>query len=101
MFESNREAEGRATALGRDVQRLITWSSETESGDRDELMWPSGGQRRQLHPPSSRAVGGRGRAEMLQPGERALHPGDPGRVDGACNRQKYAAADQDHVGREL
>ncbi|HJT92377.1 MAG TPA: ATP-dependent DNA helicase [Mycobacterium sp.] len=26
-----------ATALGRDVQRLIAWSSETESGDRDEL----------------------------------------------------------------
>ena len=26
-----------ASALGRDVQRLITWSSETDSGDRDEL----------------------------------------------------------------
>lgn len=26
-----------ASALGRDVQRLIAWSSETESGDRDEV----------------------------------------------------------------
>jgi ATP-dependent DNA helicase DinG len=26
-----------ATALGRDVQRLIAWSSSTETGDRDEL----------------------------------------------------------------
>jgi ATP-dependent DNA helicase DinG len=26
-----------ATALGRDVQRLTTWSSDTETGDRDEL----------------------------------------------------------------
>jgi ATP-dependent DNA helicase DinG len=26
-----------ATALGRDVQRLVAWSSTTESGDRDEL----------------------------------------------------------------
>jgi ATP-dependent DNA helicase DinG len=26
-----------ASALGRDVQRLITWSSSTETGDRDEL----------------------------------------------------------------
>jgi ATP-dependent DNA helicase DinG len=26
-----------ATALGRDVQRLTAWSSETETGDRDEL----------------------------------------------------------------
>jgi ATP-dependent DNA helicase DinG len=26
-----------ATALGRDVQRLIAWSSETDTGDRDEL----------------------------------------------------------------
>jgi ATP-dependent DNA helicase DinG len=26
-----------ASALGRDVQRLIAWSSETDSGDRDEL----------------------------------------------------------------
>ncbi|HET7665065.1 MAG TPA: ATP-dependent DNA helicase [Mycobacterium sp.] len=27
-----------ATALGRDVQRLIAWSSTTDTGDRDELM---------------------------------------------------------------
>jgi ATP-dependent DNA helicase DinG len=26
-----------ASALGRDVQRLVAWSSETETGDRDEL----------------------------------------------------------------
>jgi ATP-dependent DNA helicase DinG len=26
-----------ATAMGRDVQRLIAWSSETDTGDRDEL----------------------------------------------------------------
>ncbi|MCF6390911.1 ATP-dependent DNA helicase [Mycobacterium sp. MBM] len=27
-----------ATALGRDVQRLTSWSSDTETGDRDELV---------------------------------------------------------------
>ena len=39
--------------------------------------------------------------EEAEPGQRAFQAGDPGGVEGAGNGQKYAAADQDHVGRKL
>ena len=36
-----------------------------------------------------------------EPGQRAFQARDPGGVEGSGNGQKYAAADQDHVGRKL
>ena len=39
--------------------------------------------------------------DQAEPGQRALQAGDPGGVVGPGDCQKDAAADQDHVGREL